>query len=157
MSCYYKALPRLIPQLLLLARPGSEVLLVSPWVQDVTLWPPMFGHGENWYTRSEIRLSEFLLRLARDYDIRIALVVRERDARLERVISPLAATRPNYLVIRCVSNLHAKAIVTEAFALETSANMLEASLFRNVESCALVSNPYNSARRWLRVKLDLMI
>jgi hypothetical protein len=42
-SCYYKALPCLIPQLLLLARPGSEIILVSLWMEDMTLYPPLFG------------------------------------------------------------------------------------------------------------------
>ncbi len=157
MSCYYKALPRLIPQLLLLASPGSEVILVSPWVEDVTLWPPLFGQGESRYTRPEIRLSEFLLRLARDYDIRVALIMRERDARLECIIGPLTTVKPNHLTVREVPYLHAKTIATEAFVLETSANILETSLFRNVESCTIVANPYNNPRQWLRAKLGLML
>lgn len=105
MSCYYKALPRLIPQLLLLARPGSEVILVSPWVEDVTLRPPLFGQGRNRYICSEIRLSELLMRLARDYEIRINLIVRERDARLECVISSLATIKPNRLIVQEVPYL----------------------------------------------------
>jgi hypothetical protein len=157
MSCYYKALPRLIPQLLLLARPESEIILVSPWVEDVTLWPPLFGHGESRYTRSEIRLSELLLRLARDYDIRVTLIVRERDARLECAISPLTTVKPNHLTVREVPHLHAKAIVTDTFVLETSANILDTSLFRNVESCTIVANPYSSPRQWLRAKLGLVL
>lgn len=157
MSCYYKALPRLIPQLLLLARPGSEVILVSPWVEDVTLWPPLFGQGKSRYTCSEIRLSELLLRLARDYDIRVALIVRERDIRLEGAIGPLAAIKPNHLIVREVPYLHAKALVTEAFVLETSANILETSLFRNVESCTIVANLYGNSREWLKANLGLML
>lgn len=157
MSCYYKALPRLIPQLLLLARPGSEVILASPWVDDVTLWPPVFGRGERRYTRSEIRLSELLLRLAKDYDIRVTLIVRERDARLECIIGPLATAKPDHLTVREVPYLHAKAIATEVFVLETSANILETSLFRNVESCRIVTNPYKNPKEWLKAQLGLMI
>ena len=63
-SCSYRALPRIIPQLLLLARPGSEIALVSPWVENVSLHPPPFrlGDGEQ-YSLPDIRLSELLLRL----------------------------------------------------------------------------------------------
>lgn len=157
MSCYYKALPRLIPQLLLLARPGSEVILVSPWVEDVTLWSPLFGQEGSRYTCSEIRLSALLMRLARDYDIHITLIVRERDTRLECVIGPLATAKPNRLTVQEVPNLHAKAVVTETFVLETSANILETSLFRNVESCTLLVNPYRNPRQWLKAKLGLML
>ena len=54
MSCFYKALPRLIPQLLLLARPESEIILVSLWMENFVLYPPIFGQGERRYTYSKI-------------------------------------------------------------------------------------------------------
>lgn len=157
MSCFYKALPIVIPQLLLLARPGSEVILVSPWMEDIILYPPLFGQGKNRYTDSEIRLSRLLLRLAIDYEIRVTLIVREQDRRSEMVISPLARNKPSHLNVQEVPYLHAKILLTEAFVLETSANLLWTSLFRNLESCTVATNPYNNPRRWLKVKLGLII
>lgn len=157
MSCFYKALPRIIPQLLLLARPGSEVILVSPWIENVTLYPPIFGNNENRYTRSEIRLSHLLLRLARDYNIRITLILREQDKRSEQVITPLIANQPSYLSVKQVQHIHAKMLITEAFLLKTSANLLWTSLHRNIESCTLASNPYRNPRQCLKVELGVII
>jgi hypothetical protein len=157
MSCFYKALPRIIPQLLLLARPGSEVILVSPWIENVTLYPPIFGDDENRYTRSEIQLSQLLLRLTRDYNIRITLILREQDQRSERVITPLVTYQPNSLTVKQVQHIHAKMLITEAFLLKTSANLLWTSLHRNIESCTLASNPYRDPRHCLKVELGVIV
>lgn len=157
MSCFYKALPRIIPQLLLLARPRSEVILVSPWIENVSLYPPIFGNRENRYTRSEIRLSQLLVRLAGDYKIRITLILREQDERSERVITPLITNQPSYLTVKQVQHIHAKMLITEAFLLKTSANLLWTSLHRNIESCTLASNPYRNPRQCLKVELGVII
>lgn len=153
MSCYYRALPRIIPQLMLLARPGSKVVLASPWIENVTLYPPLFGQNDEGYP--EMRLSEFLLRLARDHDIHITVIVRERNSRLETTIGPLLAVKPERLDIREVQYLHAKFLATEAFVLETSANIIWTSLFRNVESCRIVNNTYGDLKQLLSAKLNL--
>lgn len=157
MSCYYKALPRLIPQLLLMARPLSEIILVSPWIDNVKLYPPIFAGRLDTYDAPEIRLNEFLLRLARDYDIRITLIIRERDYRSARVVNPLQRLQPENLLIREIAFLHAKAVVTEAFILETSANILMTSLFRNVELCTLVANLHKNPRQWLKDRLGITV
>lgn len=157
MSCFYKFLPRLIPQLLLLSRPGSEIILVSPWIDDVTLFSPIFGQGNNRYTCSEIQLSQLLLRLASDYNIRITILLREQDYRSQRVINPLVKNKYSHLIIQEVPHLHAKVIITEAFVLKTSANLLQTSLFRNVESCTLATNPQRNPRQWLKIELGLIV
>lgn len=156
MSCSYRALPKLIPQLLLLARPGSEIALVSPWVENVSLHPPPFrlNYGDR-YSLPEIRLGNFLLRLARDSGMRVTFVVREHDARLEAAIRPLLRNAPDSLVIREVPHLHAKLIVTEHYVLETSANLLWTSLFRNVEWCRIANNPHGHSRGLLQAKLGI--
>lgn len=102
-------------------------------------------------------LSQLLLCLARDYDIRVTLIVREQDVRSDRVINPLATSKPSHLTVQEIPLLHAKVLLTEAFVLETSANLLWTSLFRNVESCTLATNPYNNPRQWVKVKLGLII
>lgn len=157
MSSFYRALPRLIPQLLLLARQGSEVFLISPWVDDIALNPPLLARGENYSARSEIHLSELLLELARDYKIHVTFIVRERDYRFERATGILARTLPKQLTVHLVPYLHAKAVVTESFVLETSANLISTSLYRNVETCSVLANPYSSPREWVKVKLGLII
>jgi hypothetical protein len=126
-------------------------------VEDVTLHPPLFGQGESCYSNLEIHLSELLSRLARDYNIHVVLIVRERDGRLEQAIGRLVTEKPNLLTVREVPYLHAKAVATDSFVLEMSANILETSLFRNVETCTLVANQYGNTRQWLREKLGLRL
>ena len=126
-------------------------------MEDVTLYPPLFGHEGTLYTKPEIRLSELLLRLARDYDVHVHLIARERDRRLEQAINPLIRTKPGSLHLREVPHLHAKLVATEAFVLETSANILPTSLFRNVELCRIVANSHGSLGQLLRDKLGLTI
>lgn len=157
-SCSYRALPRLIPQLLLLARPGSEIVLVSPWVENVSLHPPPFRLSDRErHSMPAIRLGELLLRLARDCGMRITFVVRERDARLEAALRPLLRNTPDHLVVREVPHLHAKLIATERYMLETSANMLWTSLFRNVEWCRIANNSHGNPRSLLQAKLGVRL
>lgn len=157
MSCYYKNLPRLIPQLLLLARPKSEIILVSPWIEDVRLYPPYFGQNHSYYTQPTIYLSQLLLRLAKDYEMMITLVIREQDYRSEKVIRPLLNNQPDYLIVKEVPYLHAKLVITESFILQTSANLLWTSLYRNIESCTLKPNLFPNARQCLKLELGLSI
>jgi hypothetical protein len=56
-----------------------------------------------------------------------------------------------------VPYLHAKCVATEAFVLETSANLLWTSMFRNVESCRVVKNDYGNTRQLLRARLNLIL
>jgi hypothetical protein len=140
-----------------MARPESEVVLVSPWIEDVVLYPPLLEPDGSPHVNHDMRLSELLLRLARDYDIRIHVIVREQDARLAWTLRSLRRTKPANLYLREVPHLRAKLVVTEAFTLEMSADLLRTSLFRNVESCRVVANPHSSTRRLLQEKLGLAI
>ena len=130
---------------------------IGKWIENVTLYPPIFGNNENRYTRSEIQLSHLLLRLARDYKIRITLILREQDQRSARVITPLATYQPNNLTVKQVQHIHAKMLITEAFLLKTSANLLWTSLHRSIESCTLISNPYRDPRQCLKVELGVIV
>lgn len=153
MSCYYKALPRLIPQLMLMARPGSEIVVVSPWIDNVALQPPIFD-GIRVFT---IYLDEMMAKLALVYGIRFTLLFRDQDHRLNSAIEAISAQASRLLTLREVPNLHAKMIVIDTFALEMSANLIWTSLYRNVESCTLVVNPDHSARKYVERKLSLAI
>lgn len=95
------------------------------------------------------------MRLARDSGMRVTFVVRERDARLEAAIRPLLRNAPDHLDIREVPHLHAKLVATERYALETSANLLWTSLFRNVEWCRIANNPHGHPRDLLQAKLGI--
>lgn len=149
MSLFYRALPWLIPQLLLSARSGSEVALVSPWVADVSLQSPPLLHFD-----PNPRLSDLLSHL---YQSRVSLilVIRERDHRLATLLRKIVSEAQPSIRVVTVEHIHAKAVVTERLALTTSANLLETSLYRNRETVSLRENPHGSARRWLAFEQDL--
>jgi len=157
MSCYYRALPRLIPELILLAGHGAEIAIVSPWVENVSLLVPRFGISPTMYASTTILLRELLSRITRDYDMRVILLVRERDRRLQSVLGNIPQAMPDNIFIREVPYIHAKMIVTPAFVIETSANMLQTSLSRNIESCTLLSNPFRDTRAYIYDKLGIII
>jgi hypothetical protein len=153
MSCYYKALPRLIPELILSAGRGKEIAVVSPWIANVSLLPPRFGTGSASYTHSKINFDDFLVRVMRDFDMRIIFLIRPNDRRTYSALNAIAKVAPGNVTIKEFDHIHAKMIVTPYFALEMTANMIPTSLFRNIESCTLVRNAFNDTRRYLNHKL----
>lgn len=153
MSCYYKALPRIIPELILSAGRGKEIAIVSPWIANVTLLPPRFGRGSASYTGSKISFDEFLVRVARDFDMRMIFLIRPNDRRTYSALDAIVNAAPENVTTREFDHIHAKMIVTPRFALETTANMIPTSLFRNIESCTLVRNAFSDTRRYLNHKL----
>jgi len=136
-----------------MAKPGSEIVIVSPWISNVTLCPPIFDDNQ----KSTIRLDEMIARLALTHKIHFTILYRDRDYRLNSAIKTISDRAANSLTLRKITHLHAKMIVTEAFALEMSANLLWTSLYRNVESCTLLVNKYRNARQYVEAKLSLVI
>lgn len=153
MSCYYKVLPRLIPELILSAGREKEIAIVSPWIANVTLIPPRFGSGSTSYTDSKISFDEFLVRAVRDFRMRMIFLARPNDRRTYSALKAVVAAARERVTIREFEHIHAKMIVTPYFALETTANMIPTSLFRNIESCTLVRNTFNDTRKYLNHKL----
>jgi hypothetical protein len=150
MSSYYKALPRLIPEFLLMAKPGEEVAIVSPWIEDVVIWPPMCANDDpSWL--SEVRLSQFLTLLCCRLSVRLLVIVRNRsDWRVRPVLRHVLDTCPRQIAVYESPTLHAKAIINSNFILDGSANLLEYSLYRNVEKVTVERNTEGSARAYAR-------
>lgn len=143
-----KALPWLIPSLLLTASPHSLVILVSPWAEDVPL------QVYTWVGRSgrlvgEQPLSAVCRWLAAERKLRFLLVLRDLDRRAQA----LRAAAGGCLELRILPDLHAKLIITDRLVLRTSANLLARSLERNIETLDLAPNPHGSAIEFLREEL----
>jgi hypothetical protein len=157
MSCYYKALPRLVPEMVLSAGRGSEVAVISPWIENVILSPPKFGSGAVAYAKARITFSDFFVRATRDFDFRLLFLVRPGDQRTQRTLRPIIDAAPGRVLIKEFDYIHAKIIVTPYFAIETTANMIPTSLFRNIESCTLIRNTFNDTRGYINHKLGDII
>lgn len=157
MSCAFRALPRVIPYILLCAPKGSNAIIVSPWIQQVDLKPPLLGTNGNWDTREKMPLSEFLLFLVTERNLNLVVVVRENDYRVQNVTKAILRKNPNKLKVVESEYLHAKAIVTSRFVLQTSANLIPTSLYRNTETCVLLVNKYGNASRYVEYELKLRV
>jgi hypothetical protein len=144
-----KALPWLIPTLLLTSPPGRRAVLVSPWAEDVLLRVYRWEGVRAGRLEGEVPLSRALRWLAEERGMRFLLILRERDARSEA----LARAAGEILTLREVPDLHAKAIITDRLVLRTSANLLARSLTQNVELLHLASNPRGDALAFLREEL----
>jgi len=119
MSCAFRALPRLVPELLLSSPRGTEVIIVSPWIKDLMLRPPVFGTAGRWNASHQIRLSRLLevgvqsLNLGvQSLNLRIVLVVREIDMDVQKLVRPVVKQFPQALQLIEQEFLHAKVIAT---------------------------------------------
>jgi hypothetical protein len=155
MLCASKALPRLIPELIMSAPRSSEVVIVSPWIQPLLLKPPVTGSNGNWHTKKEMSLQFFLRYVIEMLDLKLALVVRELDRGVERVTQDIVRRHPNSISISEEPFLHAKAVVTNTLVLQMSANLIPTSLYRNIENCNFMKNTYGNARKFARSQLKI--
>jgi len=138
-----------IPQVLLSARPKSEVGIVSPWLADVTFDAPILEHLTPSPTLSWL-LNHLVVQ-----EVSLVLVVREREGRFNRLWRKLAPETRSHIRIIQVDHIHTKAILTERLVIKSSANLLETSLHRNRENVSLEENRYGSVRRWLEFEQDV--
>lgn len=157
MSCAFRALPRIIPVVLISAAVDSQVVIVSPWIQNIELKPPILGTEGAWDTRERMLLSELLVYLVSTRNLTLHVVVREMDYRFQEVIDPLESKYPHRFYTTSVPFLHAKVITTDTLVLQTSANLIPTSLYRNTEACVLLANKYRNALRYLQHELDLRL
>lgn len=150
MSLFFKSLPWLIPQLALTARSKSELVIMSPWIEEVRFDSPLLAHLTHRVTLSG------LLDVLAAREVSITLLIRDHDKRLNRVLRAVTPETRKGIQIRSVAHTHTKAFVTEELALHSSANLLPTSYHRNKENpITLETNIHGSAKRWLRHQQDI--
>lgn len=157
MSCAFRALPRIIPLVLISAPVGSQTAIVSPWIQNIELKPPILGTSGAWDARERMLLSELLVYLVSKRNLTLFIVVREINYHFQEVIGSLEREYPQSIYTVSVPFLHAKVIITDKLVLQTSANLIPTSLYRNTEDCVLFANKYQSALRYLQHELNLRL
>ncbi len=150
-----KGLPHLIPTLVLIAPKNSEIIVVSPWMENVLLNSPPIG-GANYKTRrKKMHLCELIEYAIEKHGKSFTLVVREIDHRIRAIVR--GVKKSERLTVHTVSNLHAKLLITDDRVIQTSANFIRTSLYRNVESCSVFENKYGSARQYLSLVLGIYL
>lgn len=157
MSCAFRALPALIPNILISAPKGTDIAIVSPWIREVELSTPIIGTRGRWDKQEPMALSEFLSYLIRKRELRLNIVTREEDRDIQYVTRSISLNQTDRLRIIESPYLHAKAIITRSLVLSMSANLIPTSLYRNVENCSLLPNKHIGAIRYLEYELHIRV
>lgn len=155
MSCAFRALPRIIPNILLSARKNTNVVIISPWVQELELKIPLLTPNFKRSNAGKMYLSDYLLYLAEKRGLQIFLVVRENDKRVQYATRMIRKKMPASLHLFESEYLHAKAVISNSLVLLTSANLIPTSLYRNIESCTISENPYRNALSYVEHEYKL--
>jgi hypothetical protein len=136
-----RSLPWLLPSLWLNAPLNRPIVLISPWVEDVKIIAPVCVGRTT--IGGMVRLSILMDWIAKHHGKRFVIYVRE-DQLFPSVnyrINPLMQATQSFTEFLGIKNLHGKLTATDTVVLETSANMLTASLYRNIETATTRSNP----------------
>lgn len=160
MSCVFRALPRLIPQVMLTAPPASKLLIISPWIYDVEIQPPILGSSGRWIVASKVQLSFFIAYLVEHLDLETYFFLRKPDKRTQsflRQVKRLTPSEAIHIIDADREFTHAKGIVTNRLILHMSANLIPTSLYRNIETCSLSKNSYSSVKRYADMHLRTRI
>lgn len=132
-----KSLPWLLPQLILSARPGTEVALVSAWISDIPLDLPNPLRNSGAFLSTLIRFGQDTLGL------RFIVYCRENDLHLKKIQNKLS--KP--LDVRLRPNVHAKVYITKSLILSGSSNILYKSAYVNEENLQLNVNTWQNVAR----------
>jgi phosphatidylserine/phosphatidylglycerophosphate/cardiolipin synthase-like enzyme len=125
---------------------SDEVAIVSPWLSNVDVRLPVNA-------RFETRTVSLLEAIETLEDTTVHLVVRAGESHNDYVRNRLPAGQ----LLHEVDDLHAKAVVTDAFVYMGSANITRGGLSVNRELCELLENEYGSVDGYLGNTLDLTI
>ena len=123
---------------------SDHVVIVSPWLSDVTLRLPVNDR----FDEREVRLVDVLEELE---ETEVHLLVREGEEHNEYIERRL----PDHVRFRRIEGLHAKAVVSDTFVYLGSANITRGGLSINRELCEVLENEYGSAREYVSRTLDI--
>ena len=125
---------------------SDEVAIVSPWLSNVDVRFPLND-------RFETRNVSLLDAIERLEDNTVYLIVRAGESHNDFVRDRL----PDGQRLHEIDDLHAKAVVTDAFVYMGSANITRGGLSVNRELCELLENEHESVETYLEMNLDLQI
>lgn len=123
---------------------ADRIVIVSPWLSDVTLRFPVNDRFEN----RDLSLLEALDNLP---DTEVTFVVRSGEQHNNFVRDRL----PDDVLLLEVDDLHAKLVVCDEFIYLGSANITRGGLELHREVCEVIENEYGDAEAYLESELDI--
>lgn len=125
---------------------SDEIAIVSPWLSNVDIRLPVND-------RFETRTMSLLETIGALENTTVHLIVRAGESHNDYVRNHLPAGQP----LHEVEDLHAKAVVTDAFVYMGSANITRGGLSINRELCEVLENEHGSVKGYLENNLNLPI
>ncbi|QGX96725.1 hypothetical protein EI982_16835 [Haloplanus rallus] len=123
---------------------ADRVVLVSPWLSDVELRFPVNDQTSS----RELLLSEAVAELT---DTSITFLINGNEDHNDYIKSRVER---NAKVID-VSDLHAKAVITDDWIYAGSANITRRGLLVNRELCKVVTNAHSDVNTYVKEELDI--
>ncbi|WP_232745082.1 phospholipase D-like domain-containing protein [Halorubrum aethiopicum] len=124
---------------------GEYVVICSPWLSDVDVHLPLTEDV------NERRMK--LTAAIRALNTQIDVYVRPDESSNNYALSRL--TDIENVNVHQISDLHAKAIVTEKYVYVGSANITRGGLLTNLELCEVLENDYGSVEAYLTEELEI--
>lgn len=124
---------------------ANRIILVSPWVSDITVDIPITDKVK----ADSLRLTEAIHKFPENEFTLVTSNDSFNDYLIERVKDDVE--------IRTVDNLHAKAIVTEDLVYVGSANITKSGVNTNVELAHVIENTYGDADTFVEEEIQIEI
>lgn len=124
----------------------DPVVIVSPWLSDVSLRLPVNDRFDS----RKVSLVESLETLS---EKEVHLLVRTGESHNDYIKRRL----PDHVHVQEIDGLHAKAVVSDSFVYLGSANITHGGLTLNRELCEVIENDYGSAAEYVSRTLDLTV
>lgn len=124
----------------------DPVVIVSPWLSDVSLRLPVNDRFDS----RKVSLVESLETLS---EKEVHLLVRTGESHNDYIKRRL----PDHVHVQEIDGLHAKAVVSDSFVYLGSANITHGGLTLNRELCEVIENDYDSAAEYVSRTLDLTV
>lgn len=125
---------------------SDPVVIVSPWLSDVSLRLPVNSQFDDRQVGLVEALEEFS-----EKDIH--LLVRTGEQHNEYIKNRL----PDHIQLHEIDDLHAKAIISDEFVYVGSANITRGGLTLNRELCEVLENEYGSAVDYIEQNLHFEV
>lgn len=127
---------------------ADRLVVVSPWVSDITVQFPESDH----VSERELRFSQAITTLNVDVEVYIDP---KQDIHNRQKPTSLLPRISGQVPIYEIDDLHAKAIVTDRVLYQGSANMTYNGLNVNIELCDLRENEHGDIDSFLQHRLGI--
>ncbi len=123
----------------------DHIAICTPWLSDVDVRLPLAPGVDDRSTK--------LAAAIRNLDTQVDVYVRPDESANEYALSRLAGLEN--VTVTTVPDIHAKAVITDAYVYVGSANITRGGLLTNLELCKVVENEFADVQSYIEAELDI--